>query len=432
MELVGVPASPGLAIGPVARQPDGATACVVVATELGPAEVASFAGGAVAGIATVGGGPLSHASILARSFGIPAVAGLPPDVLALPEGAVLLVDGDAGTVVVAPAAATVATAEARQRAVQAQRDEDRRRAADLAEMRDGQIFSVVANVGSVEDARMAVAEGADGVGMLRTEFAFLGRTTPPDEDEQYDAYAAIADALGDRPLVVRTLDLGADVPAWGGAVEPNPALGNRGLRFTLDRRELLDTQLRAITRLAADLPLGVMVPMVTTVDELDEARASLAQAEDASLATGAIPSLGVGITVEVPAAALIADAFAPRLDFFVIGTNDLTQYTLAADRTNARVAALADGLHPAVLRLIRQVTAAAEGRGQSVCVVGELGTDPAAIPILLGLGVTRLSVRPNAVGAVKRAVRSVAMAEARELAAAALAAESAAKVRALR
>ncbi|HEX7277201.1 MAG TPA: phosphoenolpyruvate--protein phosphotransferase [Acidimicrobiales bacterium] len=396
---------------------------VLVAAELSPADVVSLDPRAVIGLATAAGAPLSHAAILARGLGIPAVTGLGADVLGILPGTVVLVDGDAGTVRVNPTDTEMEGARRRQLAGRRRQDEARRLATTPAVTRDGRTVAVLVNVGSVEDARLAVCEGADGVGMLRTEFAFLGRQQPPGEEEQYLAYRAIADVVGDRPLVVRTLDLGADVPAWNARPEPNPALGNRGLRLTLADEDLFNTQLRAIARLASDRRIGVMFPMVTTIDELRRAHAHLRSVTERSVA--------IGITVEVPAAALTAEVFARAVDFFAVGTNDLTQYTLAVDRTNAAVSALADGLHPAVLRLLREVTAAAERHDRPVSVVGELGCDRLAIPVLLGLGVTALSVRPNAVAEVKQVVRAVALDEARALAEAALQAESATAVRQL-
>ena len=253
-------------------------------------------------VATALGAPLSHAAILARSLGIPAVTGLGAAVLGIPSGTVVLVDGDAGTVRVNPSDEEVEAARRRQVTDRGRQDEARRLATTPALTRDGRAIPVVVNVGSAEDARLAMVEGADGVGMLRTEFAFLGRQQPPGEEEQYLAYRAIADAVGDRPLVVRTLDLGADVPAWNAQPETNPALGNRGLRLTLADGDLFDTQLRAIARLARDRPIGVMFPMVTTVDELRRAHARLR-----SFTEGAVE---IGITVEVPAAALTAEVFA--------------------------------------------------------------------------------------------------------------------------
>ncbi|MGI8686369.1 MAG: phosphoenolpyruvate--protein phosphotransferase [Acidimicrobiales bacterium] len=427
--LTGVATSPGAAAGPVVPLPVQVGALpegVVVADDLSPADVLALDPRVVVAVATAAGAPLSHAAILARSLGIPVVTGLGPAALALPAGTFVLVDGDAGTVHVDPPHALVEEAEARRRADGRRSDDARRRTTEPACTLDGQAIPVLANVGSPQEAQAAVLEGADGVGMLRTEFAFLGRPEPPGEQDQYDAYLGVADAVGDRRLVVRTLDLGADIPTWGGAVEPNPALGNRGLRFALSRPQLLETQLRAISRLAERRPLQVMFPMVTTVDELREARACLD-----SVTTAPPGAIEIGITVEVPAAALTAEAFAPLVDFFAVGTNDLTQYTLAVDRGNAAVAGLADGLHPGVLRLVRAVTAAGEAHRRPVEVVGELGCDRLAVPVLLGLGVSALSVRPNAVATVKQVVRGVRLDEARRLAEAALQLGSAAAVRRL-
>lgn len=424
-----MPASPGVGAGPAVQwRPPGSdvpAGCVVVAPDVAPGDVGPLhAAGAVA-VVTASGAPLSHAAILARSLGLPLVTGLGPDLLAVPAGTALLVDGQAGLVHVDPTPGEVASAKGRATIAAERARLARERRAEPAVTLDGRAVPVLVNVGDEADARAAVEEGADGVGMLRTEFAFLRRTDGPGEEEQYLAYRAVAAALGDRPLVVRTLDLGADIPAWGGAVEPNPALGNRGLRFSLSAPGVLATQLRAIARLAAHRPLKVMFPMVTTVDELQEARACLAGIG------GTAPPIPVGITVEVPAAAVCAAAFAPLVDFFAVGTNDLTQYTLATDRANAAVAGLADGLHPAVLRLIKEVVAAAGPHRRPVEVVGELACDPTAIPVLLGLGVDELSVRPNAVPVVKDVIRAVRLDQAQDLAAAALAAESAAAVRRL-
>lgn len=422
-ELRGVPSSPGVVAGRIVR-PGDAGPGVLVAAELGPGDVVALDPRSVVAVATAAGAPLSHASILIRSLGVPAVTGLGPDILAVPAGTMVLVDGHTGTVVVDPPAVALEAAGGAQVAARRRMEDARTRAAEPAVTRDGHAIAVVANVGSAEEARLAMAEGADGVGMLRTEFAFLNRSDPPSEDEQYRAYQDIAEAVGARTLVVRTLDLGADVPAWDPIPEPNPALGNRGIRLTLSRRELFATQLRAVARLARDRPIQLMFPMVTTIDELRDARACLHEV------SGGV-DVEVGITVEVPAAAITAAVFAPVVDFFAIGTNDLTQYTLAADRANAAVASLADGAHPAVLRLIAEVTKAAGAHRRPVCVVGELGTDPVGVPLLLGLGVTSLSVRPNAIATVKQLVRAVRLDEATVLAGAALDAESAPAVRRL-
>jgi phosphoenolpyruvate-protein phosphotransferase len=427
--LAGVPTSPGAGAGPVVRSPVPTGGGVVVAGDLGPAQVMALDPEVVQAVATAAGAPLSHAAILARSLGIPAVTGLGPEILEVPAGALVLVDGDAGTVQVDPPAEAVEAGRARQQAARRRQHEARELAATPAVTRDGHVVQVLANVGSPEEAGVAVGEGADGVGMLRTEFAFLGRSGPPNEQEQFLAYREVARAIGARPLIVRTLDLGADIPAWDAAPEPNPALGNRGLRLMLAAPELLETQLRAIARLAEEHPLWLKFPMVTTLDELHRALACLEAVTTAPV--GSRAGIDVGITVEVPAAAVTADVFAPVVDFFSIGTNDLTQYTLATDRSNAAVAGLADGLQPAVLRLIRTVTSAAERHRRPVVVVGELASDRLAVPLLLGLGVISLSVRPNAVAAVKQIVREVTMDDARRAAEAALTAESAAVVRRL-
>ncbi len=398
---------------------------MVTCADLDPREVACIEPSRVTAVACAGGAPLSHAAILARSLGIPVVTGLGPALLDLSPGTVVLVDGDAGTVVVAPSPAAVAAAERRRGDDRRRLAESRRRAPVPAVTADGQAIEVLANAASAGDAAAAVVEGADGVGMLRTELAFLTGDRPPGEHEQYRVYRAVADALGGRRLVVRTLDLGADIPAWGGAPEPNPALGNRGLRLALNARHLLDPQLRAVARLARERPVQLMFPMVTTVDELRSARACVDEV------AGPGHGIEVGITVEVPAAALTAGVLAPLVDFLAVGTNDLTQYTLAVDRANAAVAPLADGLHPAVLSLVGAVTAAGACHGRPVEVVGELAGDPLAIPVLLGLGVTTLSVRPNTVAVVKQVVRATRLETARSLAEAALAAESAPAVRAL-
>ncbi len=422
--LAGIDAEPRL---------DGAG--VVAAGDLTPAQTAALDAGLVHGIATAAGAPTSHSAILARSLGIPAVVGLGEELLALPEGATVILDGDAGTLLPEPAAERLD--EARTRAEHRRREagEARLRAAGAAVTRDGVTVAVAANVGSREDAVAATAAGADGVGLLRSEFVFLGRTTAPSEDEQVDAYREITAALAGRPVVLRTLDVGADkpLPFLRQPPEANPYLGRRGLRLGLALPDVLRTQLRAALRVADELPLDLMFPMVATLDELRAARVVLDQAESELQARGV--QLGrrprVGMMVEVPAAALTAAAFAAEVDFFSIGTNDLTQYVLAAERGNELVAGLADGLHPAVLRLIAEVTAAAEAAGTDVHVCGELAGDPDAVPLLVGLGVRELSVAPPFVPAVKDRVRATTAGEARDLAQRALELASAAAVRAL-
>ncbi|MET0260564.1 MAG: phosphoenolpyruvate--protein phosphotransferase, partial [Gaiellaceae bacterium] len=408
---------------------------IVVAEDLTPADTAGLDRDLARGIATAAGSPTSHSAILARSLGIPAAVGLGETLLELREGTELLLDGDAGAVYVEPPAELVAEYARRS----AERDEEARearaRAAEPALTRDGQAVEVVANIGARDDVQAALANGAEGVGLLRTEFLFLERESMPSEDDQYEVYSRIAEALEGRPLVLRTLDVGADKPLPYVPTQPeaNPFLGVRGIRLTLARPELLETQLRAALRTAAEHPLKLMFPMVATLEEYRHARAALERARDELEAAGsAVPGkLEVGVMVEVPATALTAEAFAPEVDFFSLGTNDLTQYTMAAERGNASVAGLADGLHPAVLRLIRLVAEAASRHERWVGVCGELASDPVAVPVLVGLGVTELSASVAAIPAVKQAVRSVDSNAARRLAEEALGLASAAEVRAL-
>jgi phosphocarrier protein FPr len=394
---------------------------ILVAPDLTPADAAGLDPALALGIATAFGGPTSHAAILARSLGIPAVVGLGEPALEVAEGTALALDGDAGLVYVEPSAELTAELEERRRA-RAEADRSARAEAGSAAITvDGVAVEVAANVGSPDEIAAAVEAGCDGVGLFRTEFLFMERSGMPSEDEQEAAYRRAAEELDGRPIVIRTLDVGADkpLPYLAQPPEPNPFLGIRGLRLGLERPELLETQLRAIVRVAADHPLRVMFPMVATVEELRAGRTAL----DAAARDLGVPlpeSLQVGIMVEVPSAALTATALAAEADFFSVGTNDLTQYTLAADRGNERVAALSDALHPAVLRLIGATCAAAAEHDRWVGVCGELAGDEAATPVLLGLGVTELSMSAPAIPGVKKAVRKVDLGRAREMATRAL------------
>jgi phosphoenolpyruvate-protein phosphotransferase/dihydroxyacetone kinase phosphotransfer subunit len=422
----------GALVGGEAARPLAASG-IVVAADLTPADTASLDRELALGIATAAGSPTSHSAILARSLGIPAAVGLGEALLAVPEGTALLLDGDAGVVHVDPAEEIVAEYERRRTAREEATREARARAAEPAVTRDGHAIEVVANIGSPADVPAAIENGAEGVGLLRTEFLFLERDSMPTEDEQYAAYREIGRRLEGRPLVLRTLDVGADKPLPYLPAEPeaNPFLGVRGIRLALARPELLETQLRAVLRAAAEYPLKVMFPMVATLDEYRRARSLLSRAREGLERAGTTTpdELEVGVMIEVPAAALAAELFAPEVDFFSIGTNDLVQYTMAAERGNASVAGLADGLHPSVLRLIRTVADAADGKLVAVC--GELASDPVAVPMLVGLGVTELSANAPAIPAVKEAVRKVDRGAARALADRALGLSSASEVRSL-
>jgi phosphoenolpyruvate-protein phosphotransferase/dihydroxyacetone kinase phosphotransfer subunit len=408
---------------------------IVVAPDLTPADTASLDRKLVLGVATAGGSPTSHSAILARSLGIPAAVGLGEVLLGVPEGTELLLDGDAGVVNVEPSEELTAESKRRASAREQAARSALTAAVEPAVTRDGRRIEVVANIGSPDDVPAAIENGAEGVGLLRTEFLFLERDSMPSEDEQYAVYTRVAKALEGRPLILRTLDVGADKPLPYLPLRPeaNPFLGVRGIRLALEQPELLETQLRAVLRTAAEYSLKVMFPMVATLDEYRRAKAALDEARMAFARAG-LPTpdeLEVGVMVEVPAAALAAEQFAPEVDFFSLGTNDLVQYTMAAERGNASVAALADGLNPSVLRLIRMVAEAASSHGKWVGVCGELASDPEAVPVLVGLGVAELSANAPAIPAVKQAVRDLDAEEARELAEQALELSSAAEVRAL-
>jgi multiphosphoryl transfer protein len=308
-------------------------------------------------------------------------------------------------------------------------------AKEPARLADGTRIDVFGNAGGPADAARAVEVGAEGIGLLRTEFLFMERDEAPSEDEQYAALCDVAKKLGGRPVIVRTLDAGADkpMPFVPQSQEGNPFLGVRGIRLSLAHRDLFITQLRAIVRAAVEHPVKVMFPMVTNLDELDATLTAVHEASDGLRSEGIdVPAdLEVGIMVEVPAVALTAELFAPRVSFFSIGTNDLTQYTVAADRGNEHVAPLADALHPSVLRLVDSVVRAAKKHDRWVGVCGEVAGDPGATALLVGLGVTELSMAPAAVPAVKHALRDTDIDAAGRLAAAALTAESADAVRRL-
>jgi phosphoenolpyruvate-protein phosphotransferase/dihydroxyacetone kinase phosphotransfer subunit len=391
---------------------------VLVARDITPGDAAVLDRELVHGLALARGGATSHAAILARALGIPAVVGLGDAILAVLEGTVLVVDGDAGTVAVDPPAEELAERERARAEAQERAERARERAREPARTRDGEAFEVAANLGSVAEAAAAVEQGADGVGLLRTEFLFLDRDDAPSEAEQRGVYEEIAAALGGRPVVVRTLDAGADkpLPFLRQPPEDNPFLGVRGIRLGLANEELLRAQLRAILAVAASHPLKVMFPMVATLDEYRAARALL-EAERAALGVAPIE---VGVMVEVPAVALQADAFAAEVDFFSVGTNDLTQYTMAAERGNERLAGLLDGPRPPVLRLIAETARAAAEHGRWVGVCGELAGDPEAAVVLAGLGVKELSMAAGRIPAVKDALRAVTLAEARAAAGRAL------------
>ena len=402
---------------------------IVVAEELAPSEAASLDRTRVRGFCTTTGSATSHAAIIARGLGIPAVCGIDPRALDLADGLRVVLDGDAGTLRPGPTAPEEAEVERRQRLERRRRDSDLAEAAAPATTLDGHRVEVAANVGDVEDAARVAAQGGEAIGLLRTEFLFMDRRDAPDEDEQTRTYDAIVRAVGPECLVVmRTLDVGGDkpLPYLALPVEANPFLGERGVRLTLNRPALFRQQIRAILRASIAGRVAIMFPMISTVAEWRAARA-MVEAERTALA---LPPIPIGIMVETAAAALLAELFAREADFLSIGTNDLTQYTLAMDRTNPRLAPQIDALHPAVLQLIERTVAGAHAHGRWVGVCGALASDHAAVPVLIGLGVDELSVDVPLVAMIKARVRALRLDDCVGTARIALAAADGGEVRA--
>lgn len=412
---------------------DLAEPSIIVARDLTPSDTVRLDKNLVLGFCTAEGGPTAHSAILAKALGIPAVVAAGGSVLTLTNGIQIVMDGGNGKIIVAPDAAELAALQGQKARETALAEEQQRHAHEPAVTRDGHQVEVVANIGSAEDAARAVAAGAEGVGLLRTEFLYLERDTAPSEEEQIAAYNEIFDILGNRPLVVRTLDVGGDkpLPYIDLGHEENPFLGWRAVRMCLDQPEFFKVQLRALLRAGIGRDLRIMFPMIATLDEFRSAKALLLEAR-AELDARGIPcaeKVQTGIMVEIPSVAVLADLFAREVDFFSIGTNDLTQYTMAADRGNQKLTRLADACHPAVLRQIARVIECAHAAGIWVGLCGELGGDPDAAPILLGLGLDEFSMASSSIPRTKALIRNWTTSAARELAADALKMESGEHVR---
>jgi phosphocarrier protein FPr/phosphocarrier protein len=403
---------------------------LLVTDNLLPSQFMALKQGEVTGIVTAHGGPTSHVAILAASAGIPMLVAAGEGVLAIAEGGLAILDATRGTLDADPTPAAIATSQEqirhrkRSHAVSASESE-----LDCV-MADGTRIDVFANLASVDDAERAVGMGAEGCGLLRTEFLFLDRSEAPSEEEQREVYARIAAALEGRPLIVRTLDIGGDkpVPYIPFPHEDNPALGRRGVRLSLFRPDLLATQLRAVLAAVPAKQCRIMVPMIVDVEELRAVRTVF---NEAARIVGVAENIPLGIMVETPSAALLAESLSKEADFLSVGTNDLSQYTLAVDRGNDAVAAKVDALHPAVLRLIAEAGRGALANGRWLGVCGGLASDPTAAALLVGLGATELSAVPTAVSQVKASVRKLTMEQCRSLAQQALKAGTAAEVRAI-
>ena len=426
---------PALGTGSLADLPD--TPCILVAADLSPSDTATLDVNKVVGIATALGGPTSHSAILSRTLGLPSVVAGGAGLLASAAGATAIVDGDSGRVWLNPSAEDLASAQSWIDDLAATRAAQEAERSRPAITRDGHQMEVSANVNRPDQVGFALGQGAEGVGLMRTEFLFLEQGDSPGEDEQCATYRAMIDALGHedqaaqgRPLIVRALDIGGDkqVPHLDLPTEENPFLGVRGARLLLRRPDLLEPQLRALYRAAKQGGnLSIMFPMITSVHELIALRA---RCEEIRTELDA-PQVPVGIMIEVPAAAVQAASLAEHADFFSIGTNDLTQYVLAIDRQNPELAGEADSLHPAVLRMIAMTVEGARARNRWVGVCGGIAGDPFGAALLVGLGVNELSMTPRDIAAVKARIREGSLSDFQALAQRALAAPGAEQVRAL-
>ena len=413
--------------------PRGANA-ILVTHDLTPSLTMQLDRECISAIATDAGTATAHVAILARSLGLPAVVGLRNALTYLNGGELAILNGAEGTLMIAPTDLEID--EARQRVADeaGQADQMRELAHSEPVTRDNERMIVRANVDIPDEAELAAASGADGVGLMRTEFLVVGRATMPDEEEQYRSYKRVVQAFGTRPVIIRTFDIGGDkLPIGGFPSEANPFLGWRAIRMCLDESELFKVQLRALMRAGVHGDLRVMLPLVVTVDEVRETRQLMEECVQ-ELAARRVPfraDLPLGVMVETPAAAVAADTLVRDVDFFSIGSNDLVQYTLAVDRGNANLAPRFTPFHPAVLRLMAQVQSTGAAHGIDVCVCGEMASQPLAVFALLGLGIRQLSVAPRAVAGVKRVIRGVRLSAAVEAAQAALSSGTAREVETL-
>lgn len=407
---------------PVQKFPDHPV--IVIAEDLTPSDTVQFDKSKVLGFATLRGGPTSHTAILATSMGIPAVVSLPGELAALRPSGIAILNGNSGELIPDPDPETIAAMQAEMAQWRGKRETAEERCLEPAITLDGHTVELVANIGNADDAQQALKYGAEGVGLFRTEFLFLDRTDLPGEDEQTRAYREVFDVMQGKPVVVRTLDIGGDksVPYLGIKHEANPFLGWRAVRMLDERVDVLISQFRALLRAGVNTDLRIMVPMVSRLTEVEQARALLQEATS-GLEKEGIPfcrKVQFGVMIEVPSAVLVAEHIAPLIDFFSIGTNDLTQYTMAVDRTNERVAAIASPFHPSVLRLINLTIEAAHTHGKWVGLCGEFAANPLAVPLLLGMDLDEFSMSPVSIPGIKEVIRKLSLAECKDIASHAL------------
>lgn len=375
--------------------------CVLIADDLTPSDTAQLDLRKVKGFVTAAGSRTSHSAIMARSLGLPAVVGAGADLRQVSSGSLVVLDGTEGLLISEPEEPELTGYREKKAAYD-------KRQAELAEWKDrasvtadGRRVEIAANIGKLEDVQKALDNGAEAIGLFRTEFLYMGRSELPSEEEQYNSYKFVLEKMGGKPVVIRTLDIGGDkeLPYLELPRESNPFLGQRALRFCLERTDLFRTQLRALLRASVHGHLKIMFPMIAVLEEWRAAKRLLEEEKRKLKAEGAAVAdrIEVGLMIEVPAAALSADAFAEEADFFSIGTNDLIQYTMAADRMNETVSYLYQPCHPAILRLVRLVIEAARREGKWVGMCGEMAGDPMAIPLLLGLGLHEFSMSAGSI-----------------------------------
>ena len=393
---------------------------ILLAADLSPSDTARLDPAYVLGIATESGGATSHSAILARALGIPAVVGLGIDIWTINDGLIIAVDGDQGRLWAEPDEEQLEKLHNARDAWQLAQEKAKVSGLEPALTSDGRRVEVAANIGGPNDVPVALGYGADGVGLFRTEFLFMGRDQIPSEEEQFHAYRRVADAMGQRPLIIRTLDVGGDkpLPYIDLGKEDNPFLGWRGVRFCLDQPAIFKPQLRALLRAGSERNVKIMFPMISSVQEIREAKALLVTVKDELRQEGFQfdENMAIGIMIEVPSAVATANLLAREVDFFSIGTNDLTQYTMAADRGNSNVAELAQALQPAVLRMIKQTVDAGHSAGIWVGMCGELAGNVLAVPVLVGLDLDELSMSAPSIPAVKAAIRALSHPNAKKIA----------------
>ena len=397
---------------------------VIIAEDLTPSDTAQLDRNFVKGFATNIGGRTSHSAIMARSLEIPAVVGTKTVLEDVKDGDMIILDGLEGNVIVNPSAEQLAHYEEVAASYEAQKAEWAKLKNEKTVSKDGQHVELAANIGTPKDVEGVLANGGEAVGLYRTEFLYMGRDNFPSEEEQFEAYKAVLEAMGDKPVVVRTLDIGGDkeLPYLHLPKEMNPFLGYRAIRLCLDDTDLFRTQLRALLRASAYGKLRIMFPMIATLNEFRSAKALLLEEKAKLVAEGVTVSeeIEVGMMVEIPSAAVLADQFAKEVDFFSIGTNDLIQYTMAADRMNEKVSYLYQPYNPSILRLVKMVIDAAHKEGKWTGMCGEMAGDQTAIPLLLGLGLDEFSMSATSILPARSLISKLSKAQMTELAAEAL------------